>query len=350
MLHRALPELAERLTISFSRQYPALIFPGESDRDPSHEGHWEIGVEYLIDSLNPLSWRKAVNRVLAYDADIVVLPWWSVYWVVCFRYLARALRRRGLTVVFFCHNVIEHESAGWKTALTRSVLRHGCRFVVHTKEDAAQLRRLIPGASVSVHAHPIYDQFPEPKHELPKRGSLELLFYGFVRPYKGLDVLVEAMARTSEGTQLTIAGEFWADEERIRSRIRDLGLSDRIELRSRYQTDQETAELFARSDVVILPYRSATGSGVVPVAYHYDKPVIATRVGGLPEVVDDGKTGILIPADSVDALAEAINGLTRDDAAGMVPAIRAMKHGMTWTSLASTLLDAPKVSACSPVY
>ena len=157
----------------------------------------------------------------------------------------------------------------------------------------------------------------------------------------GRMLLVEAMARTSEGTQLTIAGEFWADEERIRSRIRDLGLSDRIELRSRYQTDQETAELFARSDVVILPYRSATGSGVVPVAYHYDKPVIATRVGGLPEVVDDGKTGILIPADSVDALAEAINGLTRDDAAGMVPAIRAMKHGMTWTSLASTLLDAP---------
>ena len=102
MLHRTLLEFVEHLTISFSRQYPKSIFPGESDRDPAYEGYEEPGVQYIIDSLNPLTWREAVRRVLTFNADIVVLPWWTVYWAFCFRYLAGAFRRKGVTVVFFC--------------------------------------------------------------------------------------------------------------------------------------------------------------------------------------------------------------------------------------------------------
>lgn len=340
MLHRALPDLVEHLTISFTRQYPAIIFPGESDRDPAYEGHKERGVEYLIDSLNPLSWHKAVKRILAFNADIAVLPWWTVFWAPCFGYLARALRREKLIVVFFCHNVVEHESAGWKAKLAKRVLSQGNRFVVHTTEDAANIQRLLPGAKVSVHAHPIYDQFPDPTGELPRRGSLELLFYGFVRPYKGLDLLVEAMAKTRDSTCLTIAGEFWEGEDQVRNRIRDLGLTGRVELRPRYHTEQETAELFARSDAVVLPYRSATASGVVPIAYHYNKPVIATRVGGLPDAVIDGTTGKLIEPDNIDSLADAINEFSRAEAVAMIAAIEDLKRKTTWVSLASALLDA----------
>jgi glycosyltransferase involved in cell wall biosynthesis len=339
MLHRALPELTAHLTISFSRQYPALIFPGESDRDPAYAGYEEPGVEYLIDSLNPLTWRRAVRRILAFQADIVVLPWWTVYWAVCFGYLARTLRKQGLVVVFFCHNVVEHESAAWKSRLTRWVLGQASRFVVHTREDAANLHHLLPGAEVRVHAHPIYDQFPLPKNEWPKRGALELLFYGFVRPYKGLDLLIEAMAQTTDNVYLTVAGEFWEGENQVRERIQALGLHDRVELRPWYHTDEETAELFGRCDVVVLPYRSATGSGVVPIAYNYNKPVIASRVGGLPDVVLDGKTGRLVEPENIKGLAEAINSMTRTGAEAMVPAIRELKGKMTWTSLAATLLD-----------
>lgn len=340
MLHRALREFVEHLTISFSRQYPTLIFPGESDRDPAYEGYEESGVEYIIDSLNPLTWRKAVRRILTFNADVVVLPWWTAYWAFCFRYLAAAVRRKGVTIVFFCHNVAEHEAAAWKSRLTKWVLAKGDRFVVHTREDAANLRQLIPGAAITVHAHPVYDQFPQPQGELPKRGNLELLFYGFVRPYKGLDLLIEAMAKTPDSTHLTIAGEFWRGQEVVRRRIEELGLIDRVELRPRYHTDQETAELFARSDLVVLPYRSATGSGVVPVAYHYNKPVIVTRVGGLPDVVHDGITGKLIAPDSIDALADAINSFARSDAAAMVPAVQELKRNMTWSSLVSAVLHA----------
>jgi glycosyltransferase involved in cell wall biosynthesis len=339
MLHRALPELTQHLAISFSRQYPAMIFPGENDLDSSYEGHEEPGVEYLIDSLNPLTWRKAVRRILDFKANLVILPWWTVYWAFCFGYLARTLRREGLEVCFFCHNVVEHESAGWKSRLTLWVLHYGNRFVVHTNEDRANLLHLIPRAEVRVHVHPVYNQFPEPGNELPKRGSLELLFYGFVRPYKGLDLLLEAMAQTPGDVYLTIAGEFWEGEKEIRARIQSLGLDDRVELRPRYHTEEETAELFARSDVVVLPYRSATGSGVVPLAYHYNKPVIATRVGGLLDVVQHGQTGLLVESENVKALAEAIESMTRTGAMAMVPAIQALKSSMTWTSLASTILD-----------
>jgi len=339
MVHRALSKLTEHLAISFTRQYPAFIFPGESDRDPSYEGYKEPGVEYLIDSLNPLTWHKTVRRIMDFGAAIVVLPWWTVYWALCFGYLSRKLRGRGLRVVFICHNVVEHEAARWKSHLTRWVLSKGNRFLVHTSEDRANLQHLIPEAEVNVHTLPIFQQFPASKGEWPKRGALELLFYGFVRPYKGLDLLIEAMAQTADDVYLTIAGEFWEGEEQVRDRIEALGLNERVELRPRYHTDAETAELFDRSDVVMLPYRSATGSAVVSVAYHYNKPVIATRVGGLPDVVQHNKTGILVEPENIDALALAINSMTRTGAEAMVPSIQALKQTMTWTSLASTLLD-----------
>ncbi len=339
-LHRALAGLAERTTLSFSRQYPTLLFPGASDRDPEYEEYREAGVEYRIDSLNPLSWRMAMRRALAFGPDTVILPWWTVYWAPCFRYLARALARHGVEVVFFCHNVTDHEGAAWKTWLTRMTLRHGHRFVVHTHADRERLERLLPGARVRVHPHPIYDQFPAPTGALRRRAPLELLFYGFVRPYKGVDLLVEAMARVAGDAHLTIAGEFWDGEQALRERITALGLEKRIELRPRYHGDAETAELFARADLVVLPYRDATGSGVIPIAYHYEKPVLVTRVGGLPEVVDDGETGFIVPPGDVDALAAAIDAFGGVDRRALVENIRARKRDMSWESLSALLVDA----------
>ncbi len=340
MLHRALQELAETRTYSFSRQYPAWLFPGESDHDPAYEGHVEPGVEYLIDSLNPLTWRRAVKEIMDFGANEVVFPWWTIFWMPTFGYMARALKRKGKQIVFFCHNVVDHEAARWKTHLSRSVLQLGDRFVVHTREDEANLRALLPSADISVHPHPIYDQFPEPKGTLPRRKKLELLFYGFVRPYKGLDILVEAMGRLKgEDIQLTIAGEFWEGEEETRNKIKQLGIEDQVELRPRYHTDEETAELFARADFVILPYRSATGSGVVPIAYHYKKPVIVAKVGGLPDVVIDGKTGYIVPPDNPGILADRIRTLTEDIGRTMVPQIEDLKRSLTWERLAELLLN-----------
>lgn len=340
MLHRAMREMTDLRTISFSRQYPAWLFPGESDRDPAYEGHRETGVEYLIDSVDPRTWRKAMASIIAHPPRQVIIPWWTIFWTPCFGYLSKRLRAHGIDVIFFCHNVIEHESAAWKQWLTRQVLKNGTRFVVHTQEDATNLRRFLPDAEVAVQPHPIYDQFPTARGKLPRRRALELLFYGFVRPYKGLDILIEAMrVLRRQDVQLTIAGEFWEDEAPVRERITRLGLEDRIELRPHYHTEEETAELFARADVVILPYRSATGSGVVPIAYHYEKPVIVTRVGGLPDVVRDGKTGFIVPPNDPHALADKIGTLTAEMCHDMLPQIRDLKRSLTWERLAEVLLN-----------
>lgn len=338
MLKRALEQGDDVLMVSFSRQYPAWLFPGESDKDSSYLNHQESNTEYLIDSINPFSWIAAIKRIVEFNPNYIVIPWWTVFWAPCFGFISRALKKKKYNVVFFCHNVVEHESARWKSFLTKSVLKNASRFVVHTKEDKSNLVNLLPKAQVAIHPHPIYDQFPQAKGTFIRRKSLELLFYGFVRPYKGLDDLIDAMTILKEkDIQLTIAGEFWKGKEETQQKITNLGLDNQIELRPQYHSDEDTAELFDRADVVVLPYRSATGSGVVPIAYHYNKPVIVTKVGGLPDVVRHLKTGFIVDVGNIEMLAELINTLTAEDCEKMIPEILKIKKELSWSSLAQTI-------------
>ncbi len=338
MLKRAFSKNCEVLAISFSRQYPQWLFPGESDRDSSYKGYVEPDAEYIIDSLNPISWRKAVKKILDFKASTVILPWWTVFWAPCFGYISKSLKVKNIDVVFFCHNVVEHEAAKWKTVLTQIVLKNARRYIVHTKEDKANLLKLFPEANIRVHPHPIYNHFPQPEGVLPQRKSLELLFYGFIRSYKGLDDLIDAMGLLrNKNIQLTIAGEFWKGEEDTRQKIIELGLTKQIELRPQYHSEQDTAELFSRADIIVLPYRSATGSGVVPIAYHYNKPVIVTNVGGLPDVVLDNKTGFIIPPNNSLALSKIISMIDRKTCKSMESNIVEFKKTLSWESLASVI-------------
>ncbi|MCP5372507.1 MAG: glycosyltransferase [Hyphomicrobiales bacterium] len=335
MLCRALAAQCRVKVLSFSRQYPRVLFPGASDRDPTAAA-LDVGeVEFVLDSIGPWTWRRAVARIAAVQPDLVVMPWWTFFMAPCMGSLARACRRRGLPVRMFCHNSADHERSRWKGALTRWALGKADSFVAQTRQDADNLRRDYPGTPVLVHPHPIYDQFPDPPSVPPRRAKLELLFFGLVREYKGLDVLIEALGRLPDlDYKATVAGEFWWGRDQIEARIAELGLGDRVEMLPRYVSDEEAASLFARADAVVLPYRSATGSGVIPLAYHYRKPVVVTRVGGLPDVVDEGRTGLIVPPDSPDALAAAITdlpGLLAGDVAG---AIDGLKKSLTWDGLA----------------
>ncbi len=342
MLHRALSRMGDVTTHSFSRQYPRAIFPGESDRDPALEGHREPGVRYAIDSLDPRTWRKAARAIVESRPRVAIIPWWTVFWAPCFSYVAKRLRREGIPVVFMCHNVVEHEEAAWKRLLTRRVLELGSAYAVHTTVDENNLLAMIPDAEVTVHPHPVYEQFPPATGALPKEHELELLFFGFVRPYKGLDVLIEALplVRDDLDVRLTVAGEFWQGGEETRTRIAELGVGERVDIVEGYLSDADAAEYFARADAVALPYRSATGSGVVAVAYHYDKPVIVTRVGGLPDVVEDGRTGFVVPPESPESLARAIERLAETDLEAMGREVHRFKdEKLTWEGLASAILS-----------
>jgi len=345
-LRRSLAEVTEVRTFSFSRQYPGWLFPGESDRDPAFEGHVEPDTEYSIDSVNPLAWRRVVRRIVEWRPDAVVIPWWTVYFAPSSFYFAGRFRRAGIPVVFLCHNVVEHETAGWRRALTARVLGRGSAYVVHTGIDKENLQRLVPGARIVQQAHPVYEHFPEPTGASKPEHDIELLFFGFVRPYKGLDVLLDAVALVDPAldVRLTVAGESWQGREPIEKQVADLGIEDRVHLDLHYLTDEQIAEYFGRAHAAVLPYRSATGSGVIAVAYNYDTPVIVTSVGGLPDVVVDGRRGFLVPPEDPAALARAIERLASADIAAMRRHVHAYKaEELTWDRLAHAVLEAAGV-------
>lgn len=329
-LYRALKARHDVTLVTFRRLYPGFLFPGRSCIEPGYENHVEPGARPVLDALNPATWSRAANMLVASRPDAVIIAWWTFFLAPCIGLISSRLRRAGIPTVFLCHNVEDHETARWKQALTRKTLSTTSRFLTHSRADAALLGRLFPAAQATACPLPIFDLFPEPRRPLPRRGRIELLFFGLIRHYKGLDVLIRAMEQLQEeDIWLTVAGEWWIRHAGLRRRIRRL---ERVELLDRFLMDAEAADRFARADAVVLPYHNASGTGVIPLAYHYGKPVIATRVGGLPDAVEDGVSGFLVPPDDPAAMAAAIRKLPAAMPV-LVRGLEPLRRQMTFASL-----------------
>ncbi len=338
-LHRALSAGCDLQTLSFRRQYPAWLYPGKSDREPGRQGYVEPGVDYLLDALNPLTWAAAARSVATRGCDLAMVNWWTIFWAPGFGLIAHMLRKHGVPVVFLCHNLSDHDSGPLKRALTTGLLSLGAAYLAHNRQQADLLRGLFPGKPVLMHPLPTWNRFPPAMNSLPRRGRLELLFFGFIRPYKGLDTLVEALARLADrDVYLTVVGEPWCAPQELRARIEAAGAPN-IELHLEYVDDVAAADFFERADMVMLPYREATGSAVAAVAQHYDRPILASRVEGLREVIEEGSTGFLVEPDSPAQLADRLRTITRAQLEQMRPNVHAYKARFTWQTLAATLID-----------
>lgn len=337
-LSRALHPGCRLRTISFSRQYPAWLYPGKSDREPGTEDASEPDVEYLLDGINPLTWLSTARSISERGCDLAIINWWTLFWAPAFAIIAHMLRKRGVPVLFICHNLFDHDSGLIKRALSARLLAPANAYLVHAKALAARLHAMFPDKPVLTHPHPTHDRFPPVATKLPKRGRLELLFFGFIRPYKGLDTLIDALAKLGDKEIfLTVVGEPWCPPNELRSSVEASGAPN-IELHLDYVDAVQAANFFERADLVVLPYRAATGSAVAAVAYRYERPLLATRVGGLPDVIEEGNTGFLIDPDSPEALAERLRTLHRSALENMHQNICVYKQRFTWTSLADTLL------------
>lgn len=312
----ALAKRHEVKAFSFSLQYPAFLYK-RPQRDEGNTTFRYDPAVYPLSTVNPLSWRKTAKLIRQEKPDLVIVQWWHPWFAPCYVSLLRRIRKTA-PVVFVCHNVLPHEGFPLKNLLTKAVLRKGSAYIVHSGQDEADLKRLT-GRPLFIHGvHPTYNQFrkrfltkEEARKELRIPEDQEiLLFFGFIREYKGLRHLIRALPRIKAArprARLYVVGDFWEhNKEEYEQLIRDAGVQEDVTLVDGYLPDDEVEPYFAAADLCVLPYESATQSGVIQIAYSFGLPVVATDVGGLPEVVPDGRTGYIVPPRDEGALAEAV--------------------------------------------
>jgi len=303
--------------IAFRRQYPKWLFPGETDRDPSKDPIAEDGVAYLLDSMNPVSWVQVARKIRSIQPHLVIIPWWTSFWTLPFFCITRLTKRwTAAKILFVCHNVREHEHKVFGRICTKLVLNQGDLHLVHSGEDLSNLKKIVPQSIVIRGFHPTYGHLQVVKYnrqaarrKLNVNGKV-LLFFGFVRPYKGLMHLLTAMPAMLEklgpDLLLLIVGEGWEDEEQYKKKIEELAIEAHVRRINQYIPNEEIGLYFSATDLVVIPYSSATGSGILQLAFGCGKPVVATQVGGLADDVVHGETGYLAPPDSPGDLAAAI--------------------------------------------
>jgi glycosyltransferase involved in cell wall biosynthesis len=346
LLYRELGRAHEVQIITFSRQYPSLLFPGRTQQESEGE-LLRVPSEQLVDSVNPFNWYAVGENIRRRTPDLLIFKYWLPFFGPCFGTIARRAKRNGRTrVVYICDNVVPHERRPGDRLFTRYAFGPADAFIVQSDAVERDLLAFQPGAVYRKVPHPVYDIFgrtldrQDARRELGIGAGRVMLFFGYVRAYKGLDVLLDAMAevRLRMDVQLLVVGEFYDDEQKYREQIARLGLGDHVRVVADYVPNDRVGVYFSAADAVILPYLSATQSGIAQIAYNFDRPVIATRVGGLGEVVVDGKTGLLVPPADPHALAAAIIRFYEENRAdAFTAAVREEKRKYTWEAMVHAL-------------
>ena len=355
-LCRAFGEAGWRARIvTFSLQYPGFLFPGQTQfsSEPQPEG---LGIEVALNSVNPLNWVLLGRRLARERPDVVVLRYWLPFMGPALGTVARLIRANGHTrVVAITDNVVPHEKRPGDTLFTKYFLASCHGFVTMSRAVLADLQRFVPGKPARYQPHPLYDSFGPVQARGAARAALNLppdaplaLFFGFIRAYKGLDLLLEAWADprlAALPARLVIAGEFYEDAAPYEAQIQRLGLEARIVRRTEFIPDSAVAAYFSAADIVVQPYKNATQSGVSQVAYHFDRPMLVTDVGGLAELVPHGEVGYVTaptPVAIADALVDFFTQQA-ERAAHFTEGVRRVKQRFSWAEMVRALasLGAP---------
>ncbi len=308
--------------VTFKRQYPKLLFPGKSQEETGDPG---IPLEShpWIDSINPWTWLTTGLRVRRMNPDLVIYKFWLPFFAPAYGVIAAIVKwRRTARTLFICDNIIPHERRPGDRLFTRFAMRFVDLYVVQSRSVENDLLSLEPAAKYVLQPHPVYEIFGEEfEREVARKrlhethpelalspGESVVLFFGYVRDYKGLDVLLDALPSLLEKrkARVLVVGEFYSDEKKYREQVERLGIRDHVCFHSSYVPNDEVSLFFSAADVVALPYHSATQSGIVQIAYNFNRPVVATDVGGLAEVVIHGRTGYIVPPHDPKAFAQAL--------------------------------------------
>lgn len=382
LMYRELAKRYDVEMISYKMQYPKFLFHKEQ-KDYSNDSFKIEGTNYMLHTASLFNIIRTAHYIRRQKPDMVLIQWWHPYFAPCYFLLERFMGKQN--VVFVCHNVLPHERFPMDRLLVRLVLKSGRHYVVHAKEEGKELEQIRQGADYTVTPHPTYNAFrfegmskQQARERLHIRQEEKiLLFFGYVREYKGLKYLLRAMpeiirkqteasrreedkvqegeskwkvskvqeresdkeeSKVQEGEsnredsnvqaeksvregnkgeankiRLWVVGEFGADREEYMALISELGIEEYVTVVDSYTPDREVEKYFAAADLVVLPYVSATQSGIVQIAYGFTKPVIVTDVGGLPDVVKDGKTGYVVQPEKPEEIARAVRSFYQDE-------------------------------------
>lgn len=302
--------------ITFTLQYPSFLFPGKTQYS-SEKAPTDLHISQQVNSCNPLNWIKVGRRIRQMQPDLLITCYWMAFFAPCYSIIQRIAKSNGKTrCVALVHNMIPHEPSLLDKLFAPLYVRATDGFVALSDSVVQDINRLDPSHKPKTsYPHPIYDHYGEQMSKEEACLALHLqpekqymLFFGLVRAYKGLDLLLDAFGKVKDqlpNLQLIIAGEFYEDEDKYRTQIASNQLTDRVIIKNEFIADADLRKYFGAANLIVQPYKSATQSGVTQVAFHFEKPMLVTNVGGLGEIVHDHKMGYAVEPNA-DAIAEAI--------------------------------------------
>ncbi|MBK8521010.1 MAG: glycosyltransferase [Chitinophagaceae bacterium] len=335
---------------SFSLQYPGFLFPGKSQftDEPAPK---DLDIHTRINSVNPLNWLLVGNEIKKRRPDIIIVRYWIPLMGPCLGTILRIIKKNKHTrIICIADNIVPHEKRFGDKPFTRYFIKPVDAFITMSEKVLADLRSFTTKKALLV-PHPLYDNFGEKISKELARKQLAIgneqkiiLFFGFIRKYKGLDILLDAIKIVKDSTlpiancQLLIAGEFYDDPKLYNEQIDRLGIRNNLILHTDFIPDSEVKNYLCAADVVIQPYRNATQSGVTPLAYHFEVPMIVTNVGGLPAMVPDNKVG-LVAEPTAASLAEKIIEYFDKGENHFLPHLLEEKKKFSWTKMLESILE-----------
>jgi glycosyltransferase involved in cell wall biosynthesis len=332
--------------INFKRQYPNILFPGKSQYVDKDDVADAIPSVALLDSINPITFRKTAREINNFEPDLIISRFWMSFFGPALGTVLKKTNKEAIRIAIL-DNVIPHEGRFFDKPATKYFLNRNDGFVVMSDKVLNDLLSLKPDAKYLRIDHPVYDHFGEHKDReetLTKYGlSVDkkyVLFFGFIRDYKGLDLLIEAMSHLDESIELLIAGEVYGSFDRYDKMLETSTAKDRIHLFTRYVSDSEVSDFFSMSDACILPYKDATQSGITAISNHFNLPIIATDVGGLKEKIEHEKTGLIVEKPEPELIAKSIAHYFQNDLkAGMSENIEIEKKKHSWEGFTEKLIE-----------
>jgi glycosyltransferase involved in cell wall biosynthesis len=305
-LYREAAKKHDVVAVTFTRQYPKLLFPGKTQLVSSEDTADKIPAKRWLDSINPFTYISTARKIKKLTPDLIISRYWMSFFAPSFGWILGKQEKKTIRLAIL-DNVIPHERRFFDDAFNRFFLKRNDGFIVMSEQVQKDLLFYLPKAKHILIPHPIYNHFGEKISKidaLQKLGISEcnnkkvLLFFGIIRDYKGLDILLNTIQFLDESYLLIIAGEVYGSFEKYEIIIKEKKLDKKVKIFKQYIDDSEVANFFSAADVCVLPYRSATQSGITNISYHFDVPVISTNVGGLAETISHGRTGLI--ADEVN--------------------------------------------------